>query len=130
MWTNFVELDKKKFQPLRNFYFRKSYTGWLKLGFLILKLCSINTKVVVESCYLKMIFLMFLKVSKNSRESICVGVLFSKNRLIKKNPTQVFSCEFCKIFKNTYFEEPLTANGFLLICFIKITHLPQRYQKR
>ena len=72
---------------------------------------------------------MFLKVSQNSRESICVWVLFWKNRLIKKPPTQVFSCKFCKIFKNTYFEERLTANGCLLICFMKINPLPQRDQK-
>ena len=25
----------------------------------------------------------------------------------KKNPTQMFSCEYCKIFKNTYFKKHL-----------------------
>ena len=25
----------------------------------------------------------------------------------KETPTQVFSCEYCEIFKNTYFEEHL-----------------------
>ena len=24
--------------------------------------------------------------------------------LLKETPTQVFSCEYCEIFKNTYFE--------------------------
>ena len=62
---------------------------------------------------------MFLKVLQNSRESICVRVSFWKNRLIKKPSTQVFSCEFCKTFKITYFQEWLTANGCLLICFMK-----------
>ena len=71
---------------------------------------------------------MFLKVSQISRESICVEVSFWKNKLIKKTPTQVFSSEFCKIFKNTYFEERLTANGCFLIFFMKINHLPQRDQ--
>ena len=28
---------------------------------------------------------------------------------IKKTPVQVFSCEFCEIFKNTYFVENLRA---------------------
>ena len=32
--------------------------------------------------------------------------LFNKI-LLKGTPTQVFSCEYCKIFKNTYFEEHL-----------------------
>ena len=27
--------------------------------------------------------------------------------LLKKTPTQVFSCEYYEIFKNTYFEEHL-----------------------
>ena len=26
---------------------------------------------------------------------------------IKKTPTQVFYCEYCEIFKNTYFQEHL-----------------------
>ena len=52
------------------------------------------------------------------------------HRLIKNTPTHMFSGEFCKIFKNTFFEEKLTANGCLLICFMKINHLPQRDQRR
>ena len=32
----------------------------------------------------------------------------SESRFLKKEtPTQVFSCEICEIFKNTYFEEHL-----------------------
>ena len=27
--------------------------------------------------------------------------------LLKKTPTRVISCEYCEIFKNTYFEENL-----------------------
>ena len=36
----------------------------------------------------------------------------------KEVPTQVFSCENCKIFKNTYFEEHLrrTASGTTSVC--------------
>ena len=33
--------------------------------------------------------------------------LFLIKCYVKKTPTQVFSCEHCKIFKNTYFEEHL-----------------------
>ena len=31
---------------------------------------------------------------------------------IKETPTQVFSCEICKMFKNTYFEEHQQASVF------------------
>ena len=31
-----------------------------------------------------------------------------KKTFKKQSPTQVFFCEYCKIFKNTYFEEHLT----------------------
>ena len=32
---------------------------------------------------------------------------YSQQRLLKKTPTQMFSSEYCEIFKNTYFEEYL-----------------------
>ena len=32
---------------------------------------------------------------------------------LKETPAQVFSCEYCQIFKNTYFEEPLRTAAFL-----------------
>ena len=38
---------------------------------------------------------MFLKISQNSQENTCTRVSLA----------QVFSCEFCKIFKNTFFTE-------------------------
>ena len=31
---------------------------------------------------------------------------------LKETPAQVFSCEYCQIFKNTYFEEPLRTALF------------------
>ena len=44
----------------------------------------------------------FLKISQNSQENTCWS-LFNKVFLIKKEtPTQVFSCEFCNIFKNPF----------------------------
>ena len=47
----------------------------------------------------------FLKISQNSQENTCARVSFSiKFFFIKKETlAQVFSCEFCEIFKNTYF---------------------------
>ena len=45
----------------------------------------------------------FLKNFENSQENTCTRVSF----LIKLKETlaQVFSCEFCEIFKNTFFTE-------------------------
>ena len=38
--------------------------------------------------------------------------------LLKRDSTQVFSCEYCKIFKNTFFyRTPLVATFFLSYCF-------------
>ena len=49
-----------------------------------------------------------LKISQNLREKICGGIFF--NKIIKKeSPTQMFSYEFCEIFKKTYFERLLLA---------------------
>ena len=30
-----------------------------------------------------------------------------ESSLLKGDPTQMFSCEYCKMFKDTYFEEQL-----------------------
>ena len=35
----------------------------------------------------------------------------------KETPTQVFPCEYCKIFKNTYFEKQLQAAVSAICCF-------------
>ena len=47
------------------------------------------------------------------------GSLFNKvaglkacNVIKKETPTQVFSCEYCDIFKSTYFEEHQQRNAF------------------
>ena len=45
---------------------------------------------------------LFLKITQYSQENTC-GVFFQQ----KEVATQVFSCEYCKIFKKTYFEEHL-----------------------
>ena len=44
----------------------------------------------------------FLKISQDSQENTCTGVSF----YIKLQAfSQVFSCEFCEIFKNTFFHK-------------------------
>ena len=50
--------------------------------------------------------MLFLKTLQYSQENICVGVP-SGATLLKKALTQVFSYEYCEIFKNIYFEEHL-----------------------
>ena len=90
---------------------------WLiKIRFSVIKImfCKYRTsrsKLLCKNDVFKRVK-MFLKLSQNSQESICVGVSFWYNRLIKKTPTQVFSCEFCKIFKNTYFKEWLRMAAY------------------
>ena len=55
---------------------------------------------------------------------------FEKSRAplvdLRETDTQVFSCEFYKIFKNTYFKELLRMAAYCS----KINHLPRRDKKR
>ena len=39
------------------------------------------------------------------------GLKASTPTLLKETPTQVFSCEICKIFQSTYFEEHLRTTA-------------------
>ena len=41
----------------------------------------------------------FVKISQNSQEKTCPGVIFTK----KETLAQTLSCEFCGILKNIYF---------------------------
>ena len=55
---------------------------------------------------------MFVEIWQNSQENTCARASFliklqAYNFIKKETLTQVFSCEFCKIFKNTYFTEHL-----------------------
>ena len=54
--------------------------------------------------------MVFLEISQNSQENICARASF----LINETLAQVFSCEFCKISKNTFFTKHLwmTASIF------------------
>ena len=51
-----------------------------------------------QGCSVKKVF---LKISQISQENTC---LFFNKVAGLQNPTQMFSCEICEIFKNTYFE--------------------------
>ena len=57
-------------------------------------------EAVVQTCSVKKVF---LEISQNSQENAC-------NFIKKEALTQVFSCEFCEISKNTFsYRTPLVA---------------------
>ena len=41
------------------------------------------------------------------------------NFIKKENPTPVFSCEYCDIFKNSYFEQHLETAAYAFPCFFE-----------
>ena len=63
---------------------------------------------------------LFLEISQNSQKNTCASVSFFIKLL-----TQVFSCEFCEIRKNTFFTEHLwttasvSTSGLGYICLTK-----------
>ena len=68
---------------------------------------------------------LFLEISQNSQENTCAWVSFSMrlqacNCNKKETQAQVFSCEFFKISKNTFFTEHLlaTASGISKSSFL------------
>ena len=60
-------------------------------------------------------------MSQNSQENTCVTVFFNTvaggacNFIKKETLAQVFLCEFCEIFKNTFFTEHLMETASLII---------------
>ena len=61
---------------------------------------STNSRSSNLRCSIKKVF---LEISQNSQENICARDL--KKNLKKESLAQVFSCEFCKISKDTVFTE-------------------------
>ena len=76
------------------------------------RILSMSSQAVVRRCSLKKVF---LEISQNSKENTSARVSFfiklhglACNLFIKKEILeQVFSREFCKISKNTFFTEHL-----------------------
>ena len=64
-----------------------------------------------------------LEISQNSQEKTCTRVIFLNkvaglqacNFIKKETVAQVFSCEFCEIFKNTFFTEYLWTTASIII---------------
>ena len=70
-----------------------------------------------------------LKISQNPQENTCARVYFFQqscslqewNFIKKEAMVQVFSCEFCEIFKDIFFTEHLRASA--LLCYYEISAL-------
>ena len=85
---------------------------------LIIYLYVRDAEAVVRKCSVKEVF---LKILQNSQENTCARASFLiKLQFIKKQTlAQVFSCEFCELFKNTFFIEnhwwllPVIFSGFI-----------------
>ena len=82
-----------------------------------------------QRCFIKKVF---LKISRNSQVNTCARVSFLIKfwGLQKKEAlAKMFSCEFCEVFKNTFFSEHLrtTASDFLpfiqFICATQFSHM-------
>ena len=75
------------------------------------------TEAATQSCSIKEWFLP--NFTKFTEKHLCQGLFFiiklqdeACNFVIKESLAQVFSYEFCKISKNTFFTEPLSKNTF------------------
>ena len=76
----------------------------------------------------------FLNILQDSQESTCdrkkpvIGKHLWKNTSVK----QVFSCEFCKIFQNSFFKEHLskTTSGILLVHDEVANYIPSTYSQQ
>ena len=63
-------------------------------------------------------FMLQLCYDKNSRQTLANHRLEACNSIKKETLAQVFSCEFCEIYKNTfYYRTPLVAASGVLINF-------------
>ena len=83
--------------------------------------CKGQSEAVAQRCSVKN---MFLKISQNSQENNCARVSFlitmqACNLLKKEALAQVFSCEFCEIFKHNfiYIKPLVTPSGQLTVEF-------------
>ena len=72
-----------------------------------------------------------LKVSQNSRQntfaraSFLIKLQTYCNFIKKETLSQVFSCEFCEVFKNTFLAEQLrvTASAYTKLLFFKLVQV-------
>ena len=98
--THYVKYWKKK-KILLTFERGVCLPLWFyKKVIVYLALSETNSEAAVRRCSTKKVV---LKISQNSQENTCVGVCLTWNFTKTETPTQLFYCEFCEIFKNTFF---------------------------
>ena len=71
----------------------------------------------------------YYNLAKFTGKHVCWSLSFNNvvacNFILKESPTQVFSCEFCKIFKYTFFNEHI--RWLLLSCTFLFKELPHTF---
>ena len=90
---------------------------WLLSRIYTLLKNSIHT--ILRGCWEKLIFLwkgVFEKFANFTGKHLCQSFFFNKSFIKKESLEQMFSCEFCQIFKNTFFIEDLS---WLLLSLIE-----------
>ena len=90
-------------------------------------------EAVVQMCSVKKVF---LEMSQNSQGNTCARVSFlitlqasGCNFISKKTVAQLFSCEFCEIFKNTFFTEHFWTTASVLYGVQRLGNLTAELQK-
>ena len=84
----------------------------------------INNKVFILSnlLYLEAVTQMysvkkvFLEILQSSQENTCVRASVLINFIKKETLSQVFSCEFCKIYKNTFSYRTTSVAASVYLC--------------
>ena len=76
-----------------------------------IELLVLGLQLVTEASTEGVLYKSVLKNFANSTGKHLCWSLF----LIKLTPTQVFSCEICEFFKNTYFQEHLPATALVTV---------------
>ena len=72
-------------------------------------------------------FMLQLCYDKNSRQTLANHRLEACNFIKKETLAQVFSCEFCEIYKNNfYYRAPLVAASGVLINFSILEPFPYK----
>ena len=109
--SNFIEIALRHGCSPVNFLhiFRTPFPKNTSGGLLLTMFCNLNLEILYRSSHRKCsIKKVFLKISHNSQENNLARVC---NFIKKEALGQVFSCEFCRIFKNTFFKEHLRATA-------------------
>ena len=86
------------------------------------KYLILSPEAVVQRCLVKKVF---EKILQNLRENTCTWVSFLIE--LKKTLAQLFSCEFCELFKSSCLEEHLQTTAsvvYLLILNLFLANVP------